>query len=110
MSLSVDYSGDYQFIDGIETVSLTPQNPAAAAITGVSATRTTLSKDPTVPGDAYSGESESIVFFLWTATTSSTTPKPGDYITDASSVVHVITSVSTRSDGAQYRCLTNKLP
>ena len=108
MTISLDYSGDHAFVDGIETITLTPQNPAATAVTGVKARRSSKTKAAISPGVSFSSEPVSETWFIWSGPLSSTVPKPGDKLTDVNTVVWIIQTVQTRDDGAQYSCFATQ--
>lgn len=110
MALSVDYGGDYQYVDGTETVSLRPRNPNQTVVASVSANRTSTSGATPGYSDAFSVAPDSVTWFLWNDTLSSTTPDDGDWIIDANSVNYVIQNVQLRSDGVQWRCVCTKAP
>jgi hypothetical protein len=104
VSLTTDIATDYQYIEGVETVSLTPQNPAATAKTGVQALRKAIGGDPLVNATLGIDPSD-VVWHLWSGTiTGGYEPKNGDIITDADSAVFTILSVSYSIRSSRFIC------
>lgn len=105
MALSVDYGGDYAFVDGTETVTLTPK-PTGTAVTTVKASRSSLGRAELTAGGVIGASPGDVIFYLWDDTLGGTIPKTGDFITDADGTSYVIRTVTLRSDEVQWRCLS----
>jgi hypothetical protein len=103
MSLRSDISGDHAYIEGIESVTFTPQNPAATAITSVKALLDLRGGDPLVNATLGFDPSDS-TWHLWDSALGSTVPKNGDLITQASGTVWTITAVGESLMAGRYIC------
>lgn len=82
MSITSDNSGDWQYIEGIESVEVLPQNSEGAKIPGVKALRRTMGGNPLVNATAGIDPSD-VDWHLWSATMQGYEPKNGDLITAA---------------------------
>lgn len=102
MTLPVDYSNDWQFADGVETVTITPKHPAAVAYSGLKAVRTSTSEAAASLGGDYGPEPKSVTFYVWTAGLGSYKPNQGDTVTDDSGQVWIVQLTSYRSDASQW--------
>ena len=104
MTLAADIAADYSIIDGIESVTLTPQNPAATAVTGVKAQRRALTRAE-ISGQVVGVEPQDVPFHLWFGPSSvpATVPKNGDTITDSASVVWTIQSLTYSAQCSRWR-------
>lgn len=91
MSLADTIADDYTIFDETETVTLTPQNPAATADSSVTALFTPISQGP-IAGGIVGLESKDMQFTLFGATLTPT-PKNGDKITRADATTWLIKSV-----------------
>lgn len=105
MPLSVDYSEDWQWVDGVETLSITPKDPASSPIDSVQGVRTSVLESGSPLGADYGPSPESVTFYVWAATLGGYVPNQGDIVTDESSISWVVDSTSLRSDAAQRRLL-----
>ncbi len=108
MTISSDIAGDWQYIEGVESVSLTPQNPAAATIPGIKALRRVLTRGAIIAFAAIALEPQDVPWHLWVATLHGVTPKNGDLITDGDGQKWTILAVSLETRKSRYRCLTRK--
>lgn len=88
--------------DNTETVTLTPQNPAATAITGITALRRALQRRDMDAVAGLSVENDVIVWHLPSSALGSTAPKQGDIIT-AGSEVWTILSAEKQTLGTRWR-------
>lgn len=102
MAFPVDYSDDWQWVDGVETLTITPQHPTATEITGVKGVRASVSEAAASLGGDYGPEPRLVGFYVWVDTLGGYTPNQGDRVTDESSNVWVIASTSLRSDESQW--------
>lgn len=109
MSLLTDIAADYSLMDGVEAVTLTPQNPATTAVTGVKAVRLALTRNE-ISGGVVGIEPTDIPFHLWLgpSSASSTTPKNGDIITDTAGVVWTIQSLKFSTMTSRWRAVCRK--
>lgn len=82
MSLVSAISGDWKYIEGIETVEVLPQNDEGAKIPGVKALRQAMGGNPLVNATAGIDPSD-VNWHLWSATMQAYEPKNGDIITAA---------------------------
>lgn len=108
MAYTVDYAGEHAYIDGVETVTFTPQNPAGTPVTTVKALRSELTRRQIAMLGAVGLEPGDTSFVLWNATIGENVPKNGDKVTDSSLDEWYLTSVSKRSDGVQWICTARK--
>jgi len=100
---TVDYSDDYLYLDGIETMTFTAKNPSGTPLAGVKALRSHPSRRQTT-GGVLGVEPTDVMFVLWIDTLDSNTPKNGDNLTDSDGVVYIISSVVQVPDLSQYKC------
>jgi len=105
---SVDYSADYNYVDGIETISLTPQNPAATAITGIKAVRSTVNLSEVQQYGSIGTNTGDVLFVIYLATTT-TAPLDEDLITDAAGVKYIVQSVRMLADEGQARTVCKQV-
>lgn len=113
MTFATDILDDFTNFDGIETVTLTPQNPAGTPVTGVQALRRALDKRTiSLFGDvAIEPTDVPIILFVGNADNVSlagSVPKNGDKITDAAGDNWTIKSVGQRTMQSRYTCLCKK--
>lgn len=80
MSITSQNSTDYQYIEGIETVEVLPQNSEGAKVPGVKALRRTMGGNPLVNATAGIDPSD-VDWHLWSVTMQGYEPKNGDIIT-----------------------------
>lgn len=107
MSLAIDIASDWQFIDGIETVSVTPQSPPANAVTGVKALRRDLSRTDRLANAGI--EPDDTVFHVWVATMGVATDlQRGWLITQADGKVWTVQTASLETLGTRWRCVCRK--
>lgn len=104
----------YTILPGQRVVTLTPQNPRTAAVTGINGVvRRPWSKNE-VQAFGAGIETDTAAFLIPKATllaaaaalnlASITVPKPGWWITDDESNTWLIKSVSRELEGAMFRC------
>lgn len=113
MTFTTDILDDFTVFDGLETVTLTPQNPDGTAVTGVQALRRALNKRTiSLFGDmAIEPTDVPIVLFVGNASNISlagTVPTNGDKITDAAGDDWTIESVAQQTMQSRYTCLCRK--
>ena len=110
MTLADDIAGDWSVFDGVETVSLTPQNPPAAAVTGVKAMRRALTRREVDLIEMTGGVQVSdLCWSLWDATLGGTEPQVGDLITDGGGQDWSILVLELTTLGTRWRALTRKV-
>lgn len=102
MPLSVDYSDDWQWVDGVETISLTPSNPSASAIVGLKAVRASVNEAAVSLGGDYGPEPRIVQFYVWTDGLDDHVPRQGWKLTDEANVSWSVVSASLRSDATQW--------
>jgi hypothetical protein len=100
MAYSVDYSGDWAYVDGIESMTLTPKPSGTAR--SIHGCRMTVSNPAGAGGGDYQPEPTSTVFYVWAAGLSGSVPKVGDELTDGAAVVWVVRDVTRQSDVSQW--------
>lgn len=98
MAYTVDYSGDWRFVDGVETLTYTPPTGTASTVRGC---RATSARSGLGGGDLYQPEPTAAIWYLWTDGFSAT-PAVGGTLTDASSTIWTINAATLRSDGTQW--------
>jgi hypothetical protein len=108
MPVADDMATSYTVVEGVETVTLTPQNPAAAPVNNVKAKRRVLNRQAVQQfGGVVGLHPDDVPFHLWVSTLGGVTPKQGDLIT-AGGVVFTIQAASLESLGQRWRCLCRK--
>ncbi len=109
MTIVSDIAADYAHIEGVEDVTITPQNPAAASIPNVKALRRELSRGAQYLGGAAGIEPTDVPWHLWKygagGAVNLTEVKPGDKITDSSGVSWRIISQTFSPRTSRYRCI-----
>lgn len=108
MTLAQDIADDYEFMDGVEDITFTPQNPVAAAVASVKALRGVLTRGEQYLGATAGIEPSDVVWHLWASTLSGTVPKPGDKITDSDSASYRILSLQLMTLRTRWRCVCRK--
>jgi len=113
MSLAEDIAGDWEWEDGIETVTVTQRNAdgTTAADADAKALRGELSHRELGIGGPAGIEPTDIVWKVWSATLTNATPKRGGTITDSGSTVWTILSLTERTIGSVsiwHRCICRK--
>lgn len=108
MSLAADIADDYEFIDGVEEVTLTPTTPAAAAQPSVKALQRQLTRSEIFFGPQIGISPSDTVFHLWVSTLGVVVPNPGDTITQSSGVVWEILSLQLQTLQTRWRCICRK--
>lgn len=98
--------GRYKMLPNQRTVTLTPKNPDATAITGIGGVvRRPWSKSEVQTfGGVVGIESERATFIIPKDTLTTTIPKNGWWITDDESSVWTILSVTKELEGTMFRC------
>lgn len=106
MTLAEQIADDYQYIDGVEEVSLTPQHPVAAAVSAIKALRGPLGHTAMQLLSGTIGfTGTEITFHLWRSTLQGTVPKIGDKITDGDGTVYTILSLSLETLRTRWRAV-----
>lgn len=105
MSLQTDIANDFLIFDGNETVTVTPQNPAGAAVATVIANRSILTRRDMM---GIGIEPSDVVLSLAVATLGAIVPKNGDKITDANSASYLIISCELRTMDTRWYCIARK--
>ena len=106
MTIADDLATSYQYVEGVEVVSLTPKNPTAAAVANIKSKRRVLGKQSIQQfGGVIGLQPSDITIHLWKSTMGATVPKQGDWITDAGNVVFTILALSFESLQNRWRCL-----
>lgn len=110
MTFATDILDDFTIFDGLETVTLTPQNPDATAVTGVQALRRAQNRQTIAMFGGEVGLSPTDVpFILFVGNVENVSlqgavPQPGDKIT-AGSENWTIKAVAKQTLGSRYTCL-----
>lgn len=108
MTLATDIANDYTAFDGAEAVtfSVVVNNAVSATVSVSSALRRALTKQAgQLSAAGLALEPEDVSFHLPVSLLSGNTPKPGDLITDASSVVFTILAATKATLGTRYACV-----
>ena len=105
---TVDYSGEWQYIEGVEDVMLLMKNPQKAPVAEVKALRGDPSRKEVSAASSYGWPAVDMVFVLWVETMSGYEPTHGDKVKDAENVTWTILSASKEKFGAQYRVLVKR--
>lgn len=110
MTFATDILDDYTIFDGIETVTLTPQNPAGTPVATVQALRRARNwRTLSLFGDmAIEPNDVPFILFVGNADNVSlagTVPKNGDKITDADGINWTIKQVAKQTLRTRYTCL-----
>jgi hypothetical protein len=113
MTLANSILNDFTMFDGLETVTLTPQNPAGTPVTTVQALRRVLSRKIIAMFGELAVEPTSVPFILFVGSAenvslSGSVPTNGDKITDAGGTVWDIEAVSQQTLQSRYTCLCKK--
>lgn len=109
-SLRTAITGDWAFIDTIETVILDDVS-ASVTVSAAKGHKEDISFKEAMLGGSLGLEGDSVAWVLWDATLSSVTPERGDTITDSGAQVWTIVSISQVTIAGtvvKYRCLCNK--
>lgn len=105
MAYTVDYGGDYAFVDGVETASYA-QPDGTSGGSAVKVKRGDLSR-PELAGIFVGLSPSDVVFVLWSNTLSSGDVEPEGVLT-ISSVEYQVLDVITRADTTQRIIRTRK--
>jgi len=105
MSLTSDIAGDYVHIEGVETVTFTPQNPAQTALPTVKGKRMSPTKGDLMLLGGVALDEETAVWHLWNATLGSYSPKKLDLITQAAGEIWAIRTAPRLTLDTRWRCL-----
>ncbi len=105
MSLASDIANDYEFIDGVELVTVTPDTPAATAQTNVKALQRQLSRSDVYFGTQIGISPSDTVFHLWASTLGAVVPNPEDRITQSGGTVWRILSLQFSPITGRWRCI-----
>lgn len=93
MSLTSDIAADWQYIEGVETVTLVPQNPDGAEVRNVKALMKATGGDSLQESSSFATDPSTVTWHLWEATLQGVVPKNGDLIRDRFGDVWLISSV-----------------
>lgn len=93
----------HQNIPGLETVTYT--SPTGTATTGVTAERRPVDRRA---AGLVVGSTDELQFILHDVSLSGVSPSLGGTITDASSVIYTIQSLSLELLGTRHRCIVTK--
>lgn len=99
MAYSVDYSGDWRFVEGVESLTYTP--PSGTPTATVYGCRATSSRISPGGGDVYTPEPTQAIWYLWTDGFAQD-PLMGGSLTDAAGTRWMIQAATLRSDGTQW--------
>lgn len=80
MSLLSDIAADWQHVEGVETVSIRPDQPEGVEVSGVKALRKSISPRMLVNLSVFGVDSRDEAWHLWSATLQGVVPKNGDVI------------------------------
>jgi hypothetical protein len=115
--LSVDYQGDWQYLEGIESVTFTfgPQRYTSQTVSGnvSKAKRSALTeRDIAIAASTFGWEPEDMTLVVWAETIVDTTgviiePKIGDKFT-AFDTDWIIKSIKRTVDLSEWRCYVRK--
>ena len=107
MTLKTDIQNDYLLFDGVETVTLSRQHPAAANVEGVKALRRQLSINQMayLGGGAAGIDTDGTVFHLFEVTMGGAKVDDGDLIVDADGTSYSVHAVSYSPQTSRYRCV-----
>lgn len=108
MALADDIEDDWQYIDGVEDVTVTPTTSAAAAQASVKALQRQLSRSDVFFGSTAGISPSDTVFHLWKSTLGSVVPNPGDKITQSDGTVWEILSLQYSPQTRRWRCICRK--
>lgn len=109
MAIADDLAESWRYVEGVETVTLTPQNPPAGSVENVKAKRRVLSRANMAQFGGVVGLSPNDVpFHLWASTLGGVTPELGDLVTDGEGVTYTIQAASLESLKQRWRCLCRK--
>lgn len=108
MTLASSLAADYAIIDGVETVTFTPQNPTGTAVTTAKALRRVLNKTDWAMAGVTGIAASDTVWHVWDGTLGGAVPKQHDIITDSAAVVWTIITLSKETLGTRWRCVCRK--
>lgn len=108
MGLAEDIANDWEFIDGIETVSVTSQADGATAITGVKALQRASDRLARSFGTSVAITPNDVVFELWPAESGLTDIVPGDKITNEAGVNFTIMTAQLLTLKTRWRCVCRR--
>lgn len=106
MSILSDIAGDWEYIEGVETVTLVPQNPDGSEIGGVKALMKATGGNPLVRA-AMGIDPDDVVWHLWEETLQGREPRNGWKIKDSRNGQWSISSVGYSRSG-RYVCAARK--
>lgn len=110
MGMHDSIASDWQWIDGIEDVTLTPQ-PTGSPVTGVKALRRGLNHDEmTLMSETVGLEEDDMVWVLWDESLSGAAPQTGDTITDGDTNVWTIQGLAKVTMGSRWRAVSRPQP
>ncbi|MCI0358645.1 MAG: hypothetical protein L0211_09185 [Planctomycetaceae bacterium] len=104
MSLTSDIASDWQFIEGVETVRVRPQDPEQAEVTNVKGLRKAMGGNPLV--NATLGiDPNDVVWHVWQATLEGVELKNGDLIFDSQQAEWTVLSVGQSVRSGRFICI-----
>jgi hypothetical protein len=104
---TVDRSNEWQYVDGVEDLIYTPNNPAAPPTAALKAKRS----HPLTQGNSgavMGNEPVTVHWHIWIGTMGAVVPKGGDFLTDEDGVKYTIESFFLVPDQSQYKIFTTK--
>lgn len=105
-SLADRIANDWQYFDGIEEVSLTPQHPAGAAVAGVKALRGPLTYSATqMLANTIGLSGGEVTFSVWVSTMQGLVPKQHFKLTDGDDIVYTVVGTSKKTLGTRWELI-----
>lgn len=106
----VPVGDEWTFLPNVEVVTITPNLPPAAPITGAKAIRRVLTdKELQGLGSTLAISPLDLVFNIWPSTiTGGYVPVDGDFVTDAANVNWVIITIDLRTISTRYRAVCRR--
>lgn len=106
MSYTVDYGGDWAWVDGVETASYVQPDGVTSGGAAVKVKRGALTR-PELSGTSLALSPSDVVFVVWVSTLDTGTIEPEGVLT-VDSVAYTVLDVQHRGDGAQRIVRTRK--
>lgn len=104
MSLLSDIAADHAYVEGVEAVSLIPQNPTGAEVKSVKALRKSISPRSLRNLSVFGVDSQDESWHLWSVTLQGVKPKNGDEIKDSHGKRWRIKTVSHSIRSGRFIC------
>lgn len=98
---------DWNCLDNLETVSLTPQSPVSAPVTGIKATRQPLSLAELEWSNSAGLGTDTTRITLFGSTISTGKPNRKDLITDAAGAVWIVQKIDYSYRTGSWHCVCN---